>query len=294
MLNRLIDDHKEFDPFLRTPSTPSLSSRQLGWEGFVLEGHSVEPGERPEAFSERHIVGLWRERGVGEHTAEHRIYVPYTKTPGMITVAPPGIVPAVRRGNRSAIVLCALESSYVRSIEDEQDERPLAELRYQPGFRDAVLRTLMTLLAEETRQGGFLGRMYADHLMHAITIRLLFLEDVRKSTTQKAASALPRHLLQRVLQRMHDPCADLDLQTLARETGYSRQHFLRMFHAATGYTPHRYVLQLRLKHAQELMRDRRTALIDVAANCGFSSQAHMSRIFRQAFGVTPSEYRRSL
>jgi AraC family transcriptional regulator len=108
------------------------------------------------------------------------------------------------------------------------------------------------------------------------------------------ASPLPRHLLQRVLERMHDLVADLDLQTLAAESGCSRSHFLRMFEAATGRTPHRYVQQLRLERAQELIRKGSTPLIDIAALCGFASHAHMSRVFRQLLGVTPSQYRRNL
>lgn len=39
--------------------------------------------------------------------------------------------------------------------------------------------------------------------------------------------------------------ADLSLASLAKESGYSRAHLLRMFHAATGLTPHRYVVTLR-------------------------------------------------
>jgi transcriptional regulator GlxA family with amidase domain len=43
------------------------------------------------------------------------------------------------------------------------------------------------------------------------------------------------------------------LKTLAGESGYSRNHFLRMFRAATGYSPHQYLLHLRVKRAQEMM-----------------------------------------
>lgn len=93
---------------------------------------------------------------------------------------------------------------------------------------------------------------------------------------------------------MHDLNANLNLQALATETGYSRSHFLRMFQAATGVTPHRYLLQLRLERAQELMKRGCASLIDIAFLCGFSSHAHMARMFRHFLGVTPSEYRRNL
>lgn len=173
-------------------------------------------------------------------------------------------------------------------------QRPFEKPRYQTGVHDPVRRQLITLLAYETKQGGPSGLLYAEHLAHALAIRLLFRATTETTQSRAPKSALPPHLLRRVRDRMHNLTSDLDLKTLAEETGYSRSHFLRMFRTATGYAPHQYVLRVRLKHAQELMRLGSMSLIDVAAHCGFSSHAHMSRVFRQLLGVTPSEYRRNL
>jgi AraC family transcriptional regulator len=260
----------------------------------VVERHSVEPAERPRSISERYIVGLWCNTAIGEHTDGRGGYVPYTKHPGTITFVPPGNVPPVRQLNRFEIVLCALEPAFVSTVENELEHPPAARLPYQTILHDATLRELMRLLEKEISEGGLSGRLYADHLVHALTIRFLLQAEPEKRRGSPAASPLPRHLLQRVLDRMSDLVADLDLHTLAAETGYSRSHFLRMFEAATGCTPHRYLLQLRLKRAQELIRKKSTSLIDIAALCGFSSHAHMSRVFRQLLGITPSQYRRNL
>ena len=62
---------------------------------------------------------------------------------------------------------------------------------------------------------------------------------------------------------------NLDLATLATESGYSRAQFLRMFRAATGQTPHRYLLELRLEKTRVLIASR-MPLVDIAAACGFS------------------------
>jgi len=106
---------------------------------------------------------------------------------------------------------------------------------------------------------------------------------------------LPLLRLRRVLERMEaDLSATLDVQTLALESGYSRNHFLRMFRAAVGSTPHQYLLRLRVKRAEVLMEDKSMRLIDVALACGFSSHSHLSRIFRQVTGETPSRYRRNI
>jgi AraC family transcriptional regulator len=283
-----------FDALLRGPSSRRVSSQGLNWEGFLIERHRVEPDERPESISEGYILGLWCNTVIGEHPNGRGGHVPYTKHPGTITFAPPGIVPAVRQRNPFEIILCALEPAFVSSVEDEDNEPPTTRLPYQTGFHDATLRQLMRLLEAEAIQGGPSGRLYADHLAHALVMRFLLQGRTRRGNASPAAWPLPRHLLQRVLERMHDLVADLDLQTLAAESGYSRSHFLRMFEAATGLTPHRYLLQLRLERAQELIRKGSTSLIDIAALCGFSSHAHMSRVFRQLLGVTPSQYRRNL
>jgi AraC family transcriptional regulator len=101
-------------------------------------------------------------------------------------------------------------------------------------------------------------------------------------------------VLRRVIERMHLLDSDLSLQALANESGYSRVHFVRMFRAATGYSPHSYLLTLKLERVQELLKNPSMSLIDIALDCGFSSHSHMSRLFRKMVGVTPSAYRRSV
>ncbi len=135
------------------------------------------------------------------------------------------------------------------------------------------------------------------------------LKDRRKPTSIEAATTtsegsqvpqrslcgkLQRRLLQRVLDRMNvDLAADLDLNTLAAESGYSRSHFLRTFRAVMGCSPHRWLTRLRVEQAKTILREQSISLIDIALACGFSSHAHFSNTFRQIVGVTPSDYRRS-
>ena len=105
---------------------------------------------------------------------------------------------------------------------------------------------------------------------------------------------LQRRLLQRVLDRMKaDLATDLDLSTLAAESGYSRSHFLRTFRAAMSCSPHQWLTRLRVEQAKTILRENSISLTDIALDCGFSSHAHFYNTFRQIVGVTPSEYRRA-
>jgi len=106
---------------------------------------------------------------------------------------------------------------------------------------------------------------------------------------------LPQQHLFRVQELIESRLeADLTLQELASEVGYSRSHFLRMFHATTGTTPHRYVLNRRVERARRLLGDPEMSIAQVAYCCGFSSQAHLTLAFRKVCGLTPGEYRREL
>jgi AraC family transcriptional regulator len=71
-------------------------------------------------------------------------------------------------------------------------------------------------------------------------------------------------------------------------------HFMRKFRSEFGYPPHAYVMRRRIEHAKRQLARRDTPLKVVAADCGFSDQSHMTRLFRRLLGTTPAEYRNSV
>jgi AraC family transcriptional regulator len=72
---------------------------------------------------------------------------------------------------------------------------------------------------------------------------------------------------------------NLSLARIARVVDYSPSNFRRVFRAATGQTAHQYVLETRLLKARELLQRRSLSLAEIAAECGFSSQSHMTMFF---------------
>jgi AraC family transcriptional regulator len=195
---------------------------------------------------------------------------------------------------KTELIVCALDPVLVSELAEEMVDPGTIEIRNHVGFRDESVASLTCLLEKEGNSGGLAGGLYVDHLTCALTVRLLSLGN-KIDDAKKVTNKLPDHILRRVVDRMEaDLSNTLDLKTLAVESGYSRNHFLRMFRAATGYTPHRYLLRLRVKRAQALMKNKSMRLIDVALACGFSSHAHLSHAFRQLVGATPSEYRRNI
>jgi AraC family transcriptional regulator len=276
--------------------SPQSSSAEIFENDVAIQRCVVQAGEQSEVTIEYHLLVLW-----GAHVAEYEVasasghHRRYKRYPNTMSTTVPGFFPACRRLNPHTAVVCALDPGFMTRLERELDHLPQGALHELAGEDDFVLRNIMRLLIKETEDGGLSGKLYAESLATALASRLLYLgRSVKQPASQKFA-ALPRRSLHRVLDRMQSGIdSDPDLQTLASEAGYSQSHFLRMFRAATGTTPHQYLLNLKLEKVKELLATRKVPLIDIAAACGFSSHSHLSTAFRKSFGTTPSRYAREL
>jgi AraC-like DNA-binding protein len=72
-------------------------------------------------------------------------------------------------------------------------------------------------------------------------------------------------------------------------TGLDRYQFARQFRALYATSPYRYSVMRRLDMARRRLRDA-TPLAEAALEAGFADQAHFTRTFRAAFGMTPGRY----
>jgi AraC-like DNA-binding protein len=79
------------------------------------------------------------------------------------------------------------------------------------------------------------------------------------------------------------------LQHLAGLSGVSAFQLLRAFKRELGLPPHAYLVQRRLEKARGLLRSGVTP-IRAAIDTGFSDQAHLTRVFKRAYGITPGVF----
>ena len=106
--------------------------------------------------------------------------------------------------------------------------------------------------------------------------------------------ARPRHLDVAALERARQ-YLDAERTRVVRSveleavTGLTRYDLARQFRAMCGTSPYRYLLMRRLEEAREQLA-RHRPLVDVALDAGFADQAHFTRMFKAAFGLTPARY----
>jgi AraC family transcriptional regulator len=86
---------------------------------------------------------------------------------------------------------------------------------------------------------------------------------------------------------------DIDLEDSARRAGLSPFHFLRVFSAALGVTPHQYLVRSRLRRAARLLADEERSVTDIALDVGFADLSNFVRSFHRAAGVSPRGFRKA-
>lgn len=84
--------------------------------------------------------------------------------------------------------------------------------------------------------------------------------------------------------------AHVSMDELEAAAGLSRWELARQFRAVYGVGPHRFHLLRRLDIARSLLAENRP-LADIALSCGFADQAHLTRHFKSAFGLSPGRWR---
>jgi AraC family transcriptional regulator len=182
-------------------------------------------------------------------------------------------------------------------VADESDAKRISELSYSPGigYSDNIVKYLALSVLPALDHPETVNRLFVDHIALALTAHvaqtyggLRFIKrpprgGLAQWQERRACEMLASH-------REQEP----SLKEIAVECGLSVSHFSRAFRQSTGVSPHRWLLNHRIRRAKDQMKDRRLSLAEVAIDSGFAHQSHFTRAFTQHVGVSPGAWRRAL
>ena len=118
-------------------------------------------------------------------------------------------------------------------------------------------------------------------------------DDVLREHTTLTRGGLAPWQMQRATKLMTANLRErVPLSQLAARCGLSMRHFARAFRQSTGVSPHRWLLNHRVEHAKELLRNPTMSLVEIALACGFADQSHFTRTFTTLAAVGPGLWRR--
>ena len=84
---------------------------------------------------------------------------------------------------------------------------------------------------------------------------------------------------------------DISIDELAQVAGLSQYHFIRSFRKETGFTPHEYLINIRINTAKYLLKNSQLSIKDICYQAGFSCESVFCSTFKRQLKMTPTEYR---
>lgn len=114
-------------------------------------------------------------------------------------------------------------------------------------------------------------------------INILYTSVLSVSYTVNKSINLARKILESSSDR------NISLDQLSKQISFSKYHFIRIFKEQVGLTPHRFLMQNRVRKAQHLL-ETDMPITEVAFASGFYDQSHFNKWFKKIIGLTPSEY----
>lgn len=228
----------------------------------------------------------------------------YKLVPGNVFLLRPGMT-------HSYVQQSHLQVTNILWIQDELD-MALYDLPQSPGYhalfelepqsraKFTKSRSLVLNTDQLTEVEGILRRM-----KYELTVRppgarlaatslagLLFTTLCRAYADASQRSDSVFFLLDRTIAYIHKNYQKtIRRSQLARMAAMSEATFYRAFRQMLGCSPVEYLLDVRLKHAEELLRNSTAPLSEIAFQTGFSDSNYFGLVFKRRYGITPHQYR---
>jgi AraC family transcriptional regulator len=74
----------------------------------------------------------------------------------------------------------------------------------------------------------------------------------------------------------------------------SPNYFIRCFKEQTGQTPYQYLMGIRIRRAQQMLKNAKFSIGEIAMLCGFVNPGHFATLFKRYVGISPTDYRKQM
>ena len=187
-----------------------------------------------------------------------------------------------------------LSADLVARVAEDMLELPRADVRLNDllQIQDPIIRSIITAMTSEASQAVTGGALYVEALGIQLVVHLLrhyaSVNAAEASARGRFGPALCRRITDHIEARLGQ---DLTLEELARLANMGVWNFSRHFRATFQASPHGYIIERRLERARVLLGRGRLPIKEIAFLCGFSDQAHLTRMMHAKSGLTPAALR---
>lgn len=263
-----------------------------GWHGT----YAAVTHELPHETERRPVPAVWLVIGL-ETTSHRRIirgqeYYNPSVPANFVTITPPGESARDVIGMPAKAFHMFLTDAVIQEVADEILQGNAGNVSVAPAFcvDDPVVTPLMHLIRRTLTKPSCEARLKIDNLVRALAARVLLCERRQEPQPTPDLTARQMKLLRDYMESHLD--RDISIEDFATLLGLSRTQFLRRFKAASGTSPHQWVMQARVEKAKQLLSTPGLSLGAISLACGFANQAHLSTVFQRFVKISPSAFRR--
>lgn len=277
--------------------TDSRSSDNYSWSLFAsAQRESPYEGYFPAVKDQLlvlHRTGPARISRAETDKAEH-----YVVPAGGIHLVPGGMSFGFRLLDPLHTLHVYIRRTVIEEVASEMIEGDPGKIEILPALVevDPKLSNLLNSILLALEDADYATAIYVDHLSRSIASHLIRNHSTARLRTNQGLNPA-RHIgpaIAEAVEFMSDNLEhSISLVDIARAINRSPSHFARQFRNEIGVPPHRYLVNLRIERAQLLLERSRTSIAEIAFECGFSHQEHLTRFFQRRLGTTPAAYRRS-
>jgi AraC family transcriptional regulator len=179
-------------------------------------------------------------------------------------------------------------------LADERGQRRLSALRMTSrSSRDPVMTGFAAILRSALDQPAPPPALFTDSIaiaVHAHVTHTYGDAPVRERSDRSGLTVRQLRIAQAYIDA--NLAGDPSIAEMAQECRLSPSHFSRAFKLATGVPPYRWLSKRRIERVRGLLLEGELSLVQIAVDCGFVDQSHMTRSFLKFEGCSPGKWRK--
>lgn len=279
---------------MRPENSLRISSDDCRWSSLYASAQREQPYEGRFPAVKDQLLVLHRngpvelERFDGDHP--YRVTVPA----GGIHLFPGGIPFGVRLMGVLDTLHVYLRRPMIEEVAAEMIDGDPAGLEIPADIigPDPVLNGLLESVSQALADKDYASAIYVDYMARAIASHLIRRHSVARMRQDGRQDIGPD--LTRAIEFMHAHIdRSISLGDVAQAAGRSTSHLARQFREKFGQPPHSYLIGIRLELAKRMLEKTNEPIANIALDCGFTHQEHLTRFFRRRYETTPAACRRN-
>lgn len=295
------------------PNSPNSDSIIIKEHDVLSENVSIQPGmdfsvgkifNFPDGPMHKcnYYTLVYVMEGNGELTIANAVF---SLAPGDFYLIPPMIDYALGIEPESIVLFFNLRTSFIQSeysmifMDDQrlinfitgtlERDSSLTYLAIQSNNNDHIRTLALEILREYINQEKFCRNAMKHYLCLLFTT--LYRQNVLITSSQKVSKTIQHY--QQIVDYLTQNYQTADLASTADAVHFSKQYVCRIVREASGMTFNSLLIKTRLNLVCSYLLQSNLSIEKITEICGFSTPSHLSRSFKQHYGLSPSEYKKN-